>query len=49
MPGAVKETAHATKIWKGTERKKGPEALMESDDSDKKADDMASWRRMKGG
>ena len=23
MPGAVKETPHATRIWKGTERKKG--------------------------
>jgi hypothetical protein len=22
MPGAVKETPHATRIWKGTERKK---------------------------
>lgn len=24
MPGAVKETPHATRIWKGTDRKKDP-------------------------
>jgi hypothetical protein len=44
----VKETPHATRIWKGTERKNGPEALSEPSGSDKEADDMMT-RRKRGG
>jgi hypothetical protein len=48
MPGAVNETPHATKIWKGTERKNGPEALSESEGSDKEVDDMMTRKRSRG-
>jgi hypothetical protein len=44
----VNETPHATRIWKGTERKKGPEALMEPEGSDKEADDMMMRREKDG-
>jgi len=35
MPGAVNETPHATRIWNGTDRKKGPDPLgLDSDDAE---------------